>query len=129
MNTKKRKIQKRNDIILIVVLFIFVIMTIVLMVLEQEDGARVLVKIDGQIEREFSLFDDTTYNIEFEDGCYNVLVIEDGYVQIIEASCPDQICVKHREISKSGETIVCLPNKLVIEIDSEYQSEIDGIAN
>lgn len=129
MNTKKRKIQKRNDIILIVVLFIFAIMTIVLMVLEQEDGARVLVKIDGQIEREFSLFDDTTYNIEFEDGSYNVLVIEDGYVQIIEASCPDQICVKHREISKSGETIVCLPNKLVIEIDSEYQSEIDGIAN
>jgi len=37
-------------------------------------------------------------------------------VDVIEADCPDKICVKHTNIKNAGETIICLPHKLVIEI-------------
>lgn len=44
------------------------------------------------------------------------------------ADCPDQICVKHAEISKSGSSIVCLPNKVVITVHGDKNSMPDGVA-
>lgn len=61
------------------------------------------------------------------NGHINKLVIENGFADMIEADCPDKICVKHKKISKSGETITCLPNKVVIEIKSK-NNEIDSVA-
>ena len=66
--------------------------------------------------------------IETEFG-YNLIEIGDGEVWVVEASCPDELDVKQGKISRSGEIIVCLPNKLVIEIkgtDDEIK-EIDYI--
>ena len=48
---------------------------------------------------------------------------------ISEASCPDKICVNHKRIQKSGETIICAPNKVVVEIKSKSKNEIDAISN
>ncbi len=48
---------------------------------------------------------------------YNVVVIEDGYAYVKEADCRDKICVHHPKISKSGESIICLPHKLVVSIE------------
>jgi len=46
-----------------------------------------------------------------------------------KADCKDQICADHKAIEKSGETIVCLPHKVVIEIQSEdgKEQELDGV--
>ena len=44
-----------------------------------------------------------------------------------EAPCPDQICVRHRRIQNTGEQIVCLPGRILIEIEGEREDEIDGI--
>ena len=66
-----------------------------------------------------------TIPIETEYG-YNLIEIGDERVRVIEASCPDKIDVKQGYISNIGETIVCLPNKLVIEIKGmEKDNEID----
>ena len=68
-----------------------------------------------------------TIPIETEFG-YNLIQIGDGEVWVIEASCPDELDVKQGKISKSGEIIVCLPNKLVIEIKGTDEiGEIDYI--
>lgn len=56
-----------------------------------------------------------TIPIETEYG-YNLLEIGDKKVRVIEADCPDKIDVKQGYIERVGETLVCLPNKLVIEI-------------
>ena len=55
--------------------------------------------------------------------------IKDGKVTMKEADCRDQICADHKAIEKSGETIVCLPHKVVIEIKSENgkEQELDGV--
>ena len=48
---------------------------------------------------------------------------------MIDATCPDHICVNQKEISKTGETIVCLPNKVIVEIKGADSSELDAVTN
>ena len=56
-------------------------------------------------------------------------VLAAGVALLLEyADCPDQICVKHAEISKSGSSIVCLPNKVVITVHGDKNSMPDGVA-
>lgn len=57
----------------------------------------------------------------------NTLVIRDGKAQVTAASCPDGICVDHHPIDKAGETIVCLPHRLVIKVEAA-EDEVDGVA-
>ena len=45
-----------------------------------------------------------------------VLVIQNGEVFMEEADCPNQICVHHAPIRYKGESIVCLPNRIIIEV-------------
>lgn len=68
-----------------------------------------------------------TIPIKTEFG-YNLIEIGEGRVRVIEADCPDQIDVKQGYISKTNELIVCLPNRLVIEIIGEEEDgEVDHI--
>lgn len=61
--------------------------------------------------------------------CYNLIEIGDEKVRVIEADCPDKLDVKQGYISKPGETIVCLPNRLIIEIKGENgENEIDYLS-
>ena len=51
-----------------------------------------------------------------EDDFENIIIIKDGKASMAKADCPDKICVNHAAISKKGETIVCLPHKVVVEV-------------
>lgn len=55
---------------------------------------------------------------------YNDIVTTGDQIQIIDANCPDQVCVKKGRISKPGQTIVCLPHKLLVEIKSSTGSAL-----
>jgi hypothetical protein len=88
-----------------------------------------VVTVDGQVYGEYPLDRDVTERIEFPDGTYNVLEIKDGVVDMTEASCPDQICVYHYTISKNQESIVCLPNKVIITIENGEETEVDSVTN
>lgn len=57
----------------------------------------------------------------------NVVLIENGGVKMVDADCQDKICVKEGFKSSVGQTIVCLPNKLVVEINGEDKSETDEV--
>ncbi len=68
------------------------------------------------------------FAIESEYG-YNLVEIGDEEVRVIEASCPDKVDVKQGFISKIGESIICLPNRMVIEIKGIEQEEQIDIMN
>ncbi|MBA5850294.1 NusG domain II-containing protein [Clostridium sp. cel8] len=67
------------------------------------------------------------FTIKFNNTNYNKIRVEKGRICIIDADCPNKICVKSGWISKSGETIVCLPHKLQIEIEGTNEN-YDNIA-
>ena len=96
------------------------------------DEKYISVQVDGK-EIKRIIFDKKiigkTIPIETEFG-YNLIEIGDGKVRVIEASCPDQLDVKQGYISKTGELIVCLPNRLVIEIKGiKDERDVDYISH
>lgn len=57
-----------------------------------------------------------SFTVTGENGCTNVVEVRPGSIGILNADCPDQICVQQGFISSSLLPITCLPNRLVIEI-------------
>lgn len=51
-----------------------------------------------------------------EGASYNLLSVSSSGVSMEAADCPDQICVHHIPIMREGESIICLPHRLVVEI-------------
>ena len=111
--TGRRRI--RNDIIFISVTVALIIAVALGVFLFSKDGDTVVVTVDGQIYGEYPLSVDRQVEIVNGEG-YNLLVIEGGEAFVKSASCPDGICSSHRAVSKDGESIICLPNKVVVEI-------------
>ena len=122
--------MKKNDLILLVVILAVTLLFLGGMRFWQVNNtggeAVAVVTIDGVEYGAYPLANDITERIELPDGSYNILTVSGGYAEVTEASCPDQICVKHNHIRYSGETIVCLPNRLVVEIKGGEENEIDG---
>ena len=70
-----------------------------------------MIKKNNEIVFEGKLKNDTEIDIET-----NKVVIKNSCVYVESATCKNQICVKHKKISNRGESIVCLPNKVTVEI-------------
>lgn len=91
------------------------------------DDKYVSIQVSGQEVKKI-IFDDSvigkTIPLQTEHG-YNLIEIGDNEIRVLEADCPDKYDVKQGSISRIGETIVCLPNKLVIEIKGV--DTVDGI--
>jgi hypothetical protein len=77
---------------------------------------RVLIKAGGEVVQELLLSADTpAQRISIQGKTAPAIIeIEKGRVRVVEASCPDQICVKQGWIDTPGASIVCVPNELVI---------------
>lgn len=69
------------------------------------------ITVDGEEYGTYSLSKDQVISI----GDTNVCEIKNGEVKMIEADCPDHLCLKQKAVDSTGGTIVCLPNKVVIE--------------
>lgn len=105
--------MKKNDLILIGAILLVVAIAFAATALTKEDGAYVVVKVDGEEVGKYSLSVDGEYEL---NGGTNILRIEDGAAYLTEANCPDHLCVKQGKIDKTGETITCLPNKLTVTV-------------
>ena len=117
----------RNDVILVVVLLALGGALALALGLTRQDGAVVRVQSEGEVLMELPLSRDTRVVLG-QDGQTNTLVIENGGARMEAADCPDQICVNHGSIRYAGESIVCLPHKLVVSIEGGGESPVDGTA-
>ena len=119
--------MKKNDFLLI--LCILILAGGVLLwnnLVKGEPGGKAVVYIDGEVSATYDLNQPGKYSIDTEKG-QNLLVIKDGKADMSEADCPDGLCVKQHGIQKTGETIVCLPHRVVIEIEGGQMNELDGV--
>ena len=112
------KRKTRNDIILAAALLLAAAAGLLFWHFSRTEGTAVAVNINGVQTAVYSLSEDREVVITTGENQEhrNVLVIRDHQASIREADCPDSICVKTRAASRVGETIVCLPHKLVVEI-------------
>ena len=116
MANKKQKIK--NDIILIAATLLIAAIALTAYLLSRETGNKAVVTVNGQTYGEYPLNENSVIEIYSNNkSAKNVLVIEDGKAYISEASCPDLICAHHSPISNVDESIICIPNKMVVSIE------------
>ena len=66
------------------------------------------------------------FTLKTQNGHYNVIAVKHNSICVKEADCPHKECVKSGWISKPGEMVVCLPYKLIINIEAKADQDIDG---
>ena len=115
MKPEKEKMISAGDIVLLATVILLCVVVTVLLVTSREGGLAVEIVSDGEVVKTMELKNDAEYEVVTDRGT-NLVVIEDGQVTVKEADCPDKVCVNHKPVSMTGETIICLPHKLVIEI-------------
>lgn len=108
---KRRKIIA--DLILIFCVVLVALSVFLITFLKSEDGVFVSVRIGDGESVMYSLSEDGEYKLL---GGKNILVIKDGKAYMSHADCPDKTCVRTGAISKTGEQIICLPNRVYISI-------------
>lgn len=119
--------KRKYDMILAAVLVLIAVLIWLFIYLTRSEGASVLVTVDGEVYGEYPLSTDTEIRIGGEET-YNLLVIKDGEAEVVEASCPDKLCVNQGKISFNGQSIICLPNKLIVEVTGGEQPNYDAVA-
>ena len=144
---------RKADIILFIVLVAAGLAASAALALSHADagsGAKVVIESGGELFVTYPLSEDTEIIVpapegvrysdpkamptEPDDECtqysyYNIVRIHGGEVSVTGASCRNQVCVKHGRISREGESIVCLPNRMVVTIESSGGGGYDTVTS
>ena len=111
----------KKDLILIGSILVLILIAFAAVGLMKEEGAYVVVRVDGEQVARYSLLENGEYAL---NGGTNILRIEGGVAYLTEANCPDHLCVNQGKVDQTGETITCLPNRLTVTV---YGAETDDI--
>ena len=126
---KPEKGRYTRDLIIVAVLLAAVLGLFFLMRSRQArdtgSGAMAVVTVDGKEIGRYPLRKSGTFPL---NGGTNILVVENGEAWVSEADCPDKVCMGMGKISRNGEFIACLPNRLLIVVEgAAEQSPVDGM--
>ena len=117
MNKQESGKFKKDALLLIFILAAAAVLFIIFFAIRGcGSGGKVIVKVDGNVIKECDINQDVVFNVEGYQGGYNTVEIKDGKVFVTDADCPDKVCVKTGKVSEPGQTIVCLPHRVVVEI-------------
>ncbi len=78
-------------------------------------GDKVLITVDGKDYGIYSLYEDQEIEV-VQNNHTNHITIKGGKVSMSYSDCKNQICVNTKAITEAKDTVVCLPNKVMIEI-------------
>ena len=111
---------KKGDIFVIGFLLIFSLAFsfIISKITSQYRGNILRIEQDSKVIKEVPLDKDQEFKISY-GGHYNIVKIKDGKAYVSDADCPDKICTYMSPIHDVGETIVCLPHRLFLEVYSD----------
>ena len=111
-----KKILRRGDFLL---LFLFIASAALIaaapLLHPAAEAGKVRITCRGEEYGIYPLDENRTVEV-IREGHSNVVSIQDSTVHMESADCHNQVCVETGTISCTGETIVCLPNRVVVEI-------------
>lgn len=79
-------------------------------------GAAAEISCSGQVTQVLDLSKNQEVTIQTPNGGTNQLIVKDGEIWCYDASCPDKLCVKQGKKHLDTDTIVCLPNQMIVTI-------------
>lgn len=127
------KFIKKADIILIVSLLVLSLVPEGLFLATGQNNnastTSAVITVNGKLYKTIPLSEHTgidKFTVQ-TDGGYNTIIVNEHAIGIVEADCPDKICVSEGFISQPGATSVCLPHKVMIEIRAGHNEDPDII--
>lgn len=111
--------MKKRDWIIAAVILLMAAVVWLIAKPDHTQASALKIMVDGEIMGIYPLDE----NREIPIGDHNICRIEKGIVSMIWADCPDKICVKTKPITQTGETIICLPNKVILELISSEEKK------
>ncbi len=124
MENKERKVINKRDTIIIVFIIIFTLACAFIPKLADRGGTAVI-KCGDVVAARLELDKDGDYTFPEFEGM--VFTVADGTISVTESNCGDHTCIRTGAISRSGEVIVCVPNKAAVTIESKEQSDLDVV--
>ena len=126
---KWSKYVKRNDLILLSLITVFVVGSFVIQAYcMMNKGSTIEIEVNGKSYGQYSLAEDQEIPILIDQKEVNTLVIESGAAYMKAATCPDHLCVKQGAISGRGQSIVCLPHRVIVTVTGGDEAEMDSMA-
>lgn len=125
---KKKDLFLGGGILSFAACVLFLVMNLMQYVQAKESGQKenqekqVVIKVDGEVYGRYALEEDQG-DRSAGRRFYNRVRIEDGKAYMEEADCPDGYCEEQGKINNRTQTIVCLPHKLVVEIEEVENSD------
>ena len=108
-----KKLITKKDFVLVIIVLVVSLAGLIL-VNSADKGKTATIKVDGEVVETLLLNEDTL--VEFNNV---VIACENGEIYVKESTCTDKVCMRSGKISKSGEGIICAPNRVSIEIDGK----------
>jgi len=124
LNEIKKPFYKKTDIIIIsIIVFISLISWASFNLFTSNDHLFAEIYLDNQLVKKIDL--STAQNGTFSvAGRLDVIFeIKDGAIRFYESSCPDKICIRAGFLSRSNQSAACLPNKMVLKIVSNTETD------
>jgi len=123
---------KKGDMIIILVLVAAVLSWLVVNKLgESEDVRQVVIETNGSVYKTIPMSKGMklqNIHIELENGNYIDIVVDENGAYVKDVECPDKVCQKTGLVSRVGQSIVCLPNKVVVYIEGKTESDVDDVS-
>ena len=119
-------IIKKTDITLMITLAIIAVLGMVYLAGIRVGGGYAEILQHGEVVHTLDLSTDTVYT-STRDNFLNIIQISGGAASMLDANCPDSYCLHQAPIMYTGQTIVCLPNRLVVQIRAAEEGEHDII--
>lgn len=110
------KKHKKEVILIVIIIAISCILLIVNKIIFSKPARYLEITVDGNVVEKLDLNHDTEILVNGYQGGTNRIVIEGGKVHVSDATCPDKICIHQGTIEQTGESIVCLPNRMIAQI-------------
>lgn len=105
-------VKKADIILFICIILCALILGFGLFYANREEGEILVIKVDNKEYMRLPLDKDETIKLE-----KNTVIIKDGFAYMESAECPDKVCVNEGKISKKGQTVICLPQRVVLEVE------------
>jgi hypothetical protein len=131
----KMKIIKKWDVIIIILLIMISFVPYFIFMYNQRNNTGeiyAVISVAGEEYKKIRLDNHTTteeFTVETSEG-FNIIKIDGSNIGVIDADCPDKVCILPGLVNKVGERVVCLPHKVVVEIKGTkiQESEEDFIS-
>lgn len=102
---------RKADVILIAIILLLSLSLFFLLV-PKNSGTTAVIRVNNKEVARLPLNKDAVYELE-----HNTVRIEKGSVFMKDAHCRDRVCINQGKINKSGQSIICLPNGVIVEVE------------